>query len=167
MDFGIENTSFEGEDYTVTPSFLIRRLHQIQQSLFCEEADKFDITLVQMNVLSAIARQTGRDQSSIAEEIGSDKATLASILTRLEAAALIRRTISKTDQRQKLLYLTAKGKRLVEKMQGPFLRANARTLEPLAPSQRELFLSLLSVLVNGGNENARTRLRLPSDAINA
>lgn len=164
MDVGIENTSSKGEVYTMTSSLLIRRLHQIQQSLFCEEADRFDITLVQMNVLSAIARQAGRDQSSIAEEIGADKATLASVLTRLEAASLIRRTISKTDQRQKLLNLTAKGKRLVDKMREPLLRANARTLEPLAPHQRAQFLSLLAVLVNGGNEKARTRLRLPTDS---
>lgn len=161
MDVGIDNMNSETEACAMMPSLLIRRLHQIQHALFCEEADKFDVTLVQMNVLSAIARQTGRDQSSIAEEVGADKATLASVLTRLEASSLIRRTISKTDQRQKLLYLTAKGKRLVDKMQEPLLRANERTLEPLAPSQRAQFLSLLFALVNGGNENARTRLRLP------
>lgn len=167
MNVGPENTNVAPEAYTMMPSLLIRRLHQIQQSLFCAEADKFDITLAQMNVLSAIARQAGRDQSSIAEEIGTDKATLASVLTRLETASLVRRTISKLDQRQKLLYLTAKGKRLVERMQEPLLRANARTLEPLAPPQRAEFLSLLSVLVNGGNENARTTLRLPADIANA
>ena len=167
MDVGIENTNFETEASMMTPSLLIRRLHQIQQSLFCEEAVKFDVTLAQMNVLSAIARQTGRDQSSIAEEIGADKATLASVLTRLEAASLIRRTISKADQRQKLLYLTAKGKRLVDKMQEPLLRANARTLAPLTPLQRAQFLSLLAALVNGGNDNARTTLRLPSNTASA
>jgi MarR family transcriptional regulator, lower aerobic nicotinate degradation pathway regulator len=147
-----------------SPGFLIRRLHQIHLSLFVEEAASLDITPVQLGVLAAVAKQGGRDQSAIAEEIGVDRATLASVAARLEAGGLIRRTVSRSDQRQKLLHLTAKGKAILSKMQKPVSRASERTMAPLDPTEQELFLSLLAILVDGGNGHARAKLRLkPSE----
>lgn len=143
------------------PGFLIRRLHQIHLALFAEEAAGLDVTPVQLGVLSAVAKQGGRDQSAIAEEIGVDRATLASVAARLEAAGYIRRTVSRTDQRQKLLHLTAKGKAILAKMQKPLARANERTMAPLDAAEQELFLALLTLLVDGGNQHARAKLRLP------
>lgn len=146
----------------VMSGFLIRRLHQIHQSLLSEEAEKLGVTPVQMGVLIAITRGPGQDQSSIAEEIGADRATLAAVLSRLEAVSLVRRVNSKQDQRQKLLYLTPKGQRLAKRLTAPIQRANERTLAPLSPEAQELFLKLLYTLIDGGNENARTKLRLPA-----
>lgn len=147
-------------DDSPMPGFLIRRLHQIHLSFFYEETGSLGITPVQMGVLVAIIKGPGRDQSSIAEEIGADRATLAAVLTRLEANGLIRRTICKQDQRQKLLYLTAKGQRLANRVQTPIIRANERTLAPLRPAERALFLKFLSTLIDGGNDHARTKLRI-------
>lgn len=143
--------------------FLIRRLHQIHLSLFYEEAGSLGITPVQMGVLIGITRGSGRDQSSIAEEIGMDRATLAAVLVRLEASGLVRRTICKHDHRQKLLYLTAKGQKLMDKLREPFERANERTLAPLEPRSQQVFLELLQKLINGGNDHARTKLRMSSN----
>lgn len=142
------------------PGSLIRRLHQIHLSLFYEEAGNLGVTPVQMGVMVAIIKGPGRDQSSIAEEIGADRATLAAVLIRLEVNGLIRRTICKHDQRQKLLYLTAKGQRLANRLQAPLQRANERTLAPLPPEERALFLEFLAVLIDGGNDHARTKLRI-------
>ena len=142
--------------------FLIRRLHQIHLSLFYEEAGDLGVTPVQMGVLIAIARGAGRDQSTIAEEVGADRATLAAVLARLEASGLVRRTICKQDHRQKLLYLTAKGQKLIDKLHEPSLRANERTLAPLEPEARRIFLDLLYTLIDGGNDHARTKLRISS-----
>lgn len=142
---------------------LIRRLHQIHQSLFYEEAGNLGVTPAQMGVLTAITRGPGRDQSSIAEEIGADRATLAAVLARLEASGLIRRTVCKQDHRQKLLYLTPKGQRLAGKLQAPIQRACERTLAPLKAEDREIFMNLLYTLIDGGNDHARTKLRIFKD----
>ncbi len=164
MDIGVGGKSPIFTASALSPGFLIRRLHQIHLALFAEEAAGHDITPVQLSVLGAVGKQGGRDQSAIAEEIGVDRATLASVAARLESAGLIRRTVSRTDQRQKLLQLTAKGKAILAKMQKPVSRANERTMAPLDPTERELFLSLLAILVDGGNRHARAKLRLnPSD----
>ena len=142
------------------PGFLIRRLHQIHSAPFAEESSGLDITPPQYGVLSVIAAQPGLDQSAIAEEIGVDRATLASVVARLEAAGFVRRTVSKTDRRQKLLTLTPRGRTILTRMQDPVQRAQERILEPLAPKDREHFLRLLNRLVDGGNDHGRAKLRL-------
>ena len=142
------------------PGFLIRRLHQIHSALFAEEAAGLDITPPQYGVLSVIALQPGLDQSAIAEEIGVDRATLASVVARLEAAGFVRRTIGKAARGQKLLSLTPRGKTVLARMQDPVQRAQERILEPLPPKDREQFLKLLNRLVDGGNDHGRAKLRL-------
>ena len=142
------------------PGFLIRRLHQIHTALFAEEAAGLEITPPQYGVLMVIAAQPGLDQSAIAEEIGVDRATLASVVARLEAAGFVRRATSKTDRRQKLLSLTARGKAIVTRMQQPVQRAQERVMEPLPAKEREQFLKLLNRLVDGGNDHGRAKLRL-------
>jgi MarR family transcriptional regulator, lower aerobic nicotinate degradation pathway regulator len=142
------------------PGFLIRRLHQIHSALFAEESAGLDITPPQHAVLAVIAQQPGLDQSAIAEEIGVDRATLASVVARLEAAGFVRRTICKTDRRQKLLSLTPRGRTILTRMQEPVQRAQERILEPLAARDREQFLKLLNRLVDGGNDHGRAKLRL-------
>lgn len=142
------------------PGFLIRRLHQIHTALFVEESAGLDITPPQYGVLSVIAAQPGLDQSAIAEETGVDRATLASVVARLEAAGFVRRNISKTDRRQKLLNLTPRGRSILARMQPPVQRAQERVLEPLPQKEREQFLRLLNRLVDGGNDHGRAKLRL-------
>ncbi|MDE1906691.1 MAG: MarR family transcriptional regulator [Rhodospirillales bacterium] len=160
MDIGSGGINPAFAQWMQSPGFLIRRLNQIHLALFAEEAAALEITPAQLNVLAAIARHGGRDQSAIAEEIGLDRATLASVAARLEAAGFIRRSISRVDQRQKLMDLTARGKTIVAKMQKQASRADERVMAPLSPADQELFLSLLTILVNGGNEHARAKMRL-------
>jgi DNA-binding MarR family transcriptional regulator len=147
-------------NFELSPGFLIRRLHQIHLALFAEECAGFEITPVQYSVLSVIGEQPGMDQSKIATEIGVDRATLASVVARLEANGFLRRTISRLDRRQKLLSLTARGKSMLVKMQEPVQRAHTRTIASLSPQNRELFLNLLTQLVDGGNDHGRAKLRL-------
>jgi DNA-binding MarR family transcriptional regulator len=143
-----------------TPGFLIRRLHQIHLALFAEECTGFDVTAVQFNVLQVIGERPGSDQSSIAEEVGVDRATLASVLSRLERAGFIKRIVSRLDRRQRLISLTARGRSIVEKMTEAVQRAHERTLAPLTPEDRASFLVLLSRLVEEGNGHGRAKLRL-------
>lgn len=143
-----------------SPGFLIRRLHHIHLALFAEQCAEFDVTPVQYSVLLVVGAQPGRDQSKVAEEVGVDRATMTSVVARLERAGVIRRTVGREDRRQKLLALTARGRRLLGQLEGPAARAHERTLEVLSEDERAQFLSLLERLVHGGNGYARAKLRL-------
>jgi DNA-binding MarR family transcriptional regulator len=159
MDVETDSSLFE-RDLAQRPGFLIRRLHQIHVALFAEECLGFDVTPVQYSIMSVIAQQPGLDQSQISEEVGVDRATLANVVARLEASGLLKRITSRLDRRQKLLTLTPKGKSLMSRMREPVFRAHARTIETLAPQDREVLLGLLATLVDAGNDFGRAKLRL-------
>jgi DNA-binding MarR family transcriptional regulator len=159
VDTDFEPAAF-ARDLASRPGFLVRRLHQIHISLFGEECAEFDVTPVQFSIMSVIGQQPGLDQSQISEEVGVDRATLANVVARLEAAGLLRRATSRLDRRQKLLTLTQKGKSLLTRMQAPVYRAHARTIAALSPDEQAQFLALLSRLVDAGNQHGRAKLRL-------
>jgi DNA-binding MarR family transcriptional regulator len=159
VDSDVEPSAFERE-LASRPGFLVRRLHQIHVSLFGEECTEFDVTPVQYSIMSVIGQQPGLDQSQISEEVGVDRATLANVVARLEAAGLLRRVTSRLDRRQKLLTLTSKGKNLLVRMRPFVVRAHDRTIAALSPTEQSQFLTLLARLVDAGNEHGRTKLRL-------
>lgn len=159
MDIETEPVAFEHEPAQYS-GFLIRRLHQIHVALFAEECAGFDITPVQYSIMTVIAYRPGMDQARISEEIGVDRAALANIVARLEAAGLLKRITSRLDRRQKLLTLTPHGKTLLARMQEPVSRAQDRAIEALAPENRKFFMELLGTLVDAGNHFGRAGLRL-------
>jgi MarR family transcriptional regulator, lower aerobic nicotinate degradation pathway regulator len=149
-----------GNDSVDHPGFLVRRLHQIAVALFAEECDGLDITPTQFGIMLAVSQNSGIDQSAAAEMRGVDRATMASIVARLEQGGYLRRVTSKTDRRQKLLTLTAAGKSLLNKAGAPVALSNDRMLEVLGPRDQKSFLRLLQKLVDGGNHHGRAKLRL-------
>jgi DNA-binding MarR family transcriptional regulator len=159
MDVEMERSIFERE-LALRPGFLIRRLHQIHVALFAEECAGFDVTPVQFSIMSVIAYRPGMDQSQISEEVGVDRATLANVVARLEAAGYLKRVTSRLDRRQKLLNLTQRGKTLLNRMQEPVWRAHTRTIEALEPESQTVFMDLLGQLVDAGNDFGRAKLRL-------
>jgi DNA-binding MarR family transcriptional regulator len=145
------------------PGFLIRRLHQIHLALFAEECGRFGVTPVQFSLLSVVAGRPGLDQSTLALEVGVDRATTANVLARLEANGLLRRSRSAGDSRVKLIHLTAAGRRMLARMDEAARRAHERTLEGLPPRDRDRFTAYLARLVGAGNEHGRAPMRLGAE----
>jgi len=129
------------------PGFLIRRLHQIHLALFAEECGMFRVTPVQYSIMTAIERQPKLDQASLCEEVGIDRATMADVLGRLERRGLVARRRSGTDQRMKLVSVTAAGRRLLVRIDPHARRAHERTVEALPEEEREVFVAMLTRLI--------------------
>jgi MarR family transcriptional regulator, lower aerobic nicotinate degradation pathway regulator len=147
-------------DLASRPGFLIRRLHQIHLALFAEECGAFNVTPVQYSILTAAAAQPGLEQARLAHEVGVDRTTLANVVARLESRGLVKRVSSRADKRLKRVQITARGRKTLERMDGPARRAHARTIAALGPQQRALFLQALASLVDSGNAYGRAPLRL-------
>lgn len=147
-------------DLATRPGFLIRRLHQIHLALFAEECASFDVTPVQFSIMTAAGEEPGLDQVTLGEAVGVDRATLANVLARLEVRGLVRRAPNAGDRRTKHVTLTATGRRLLSRMDGPARRAHDRTLEALPPPERARFVRALAALVDAGNPHGRAPLRL-------
>jgi len=142
------------------PGFLIRRLHQIHSALFQIETEGYGVTPVQYSVLTTLENGLQRDQQQIALEVGLERSNVADVISRLEGRGLVRRIDHCQDRRRKVVKLTPKGVRLLNKMEASVQRAHARTIEALPEASRQLFLELMSDLVRANNAQATVPLDL-------
>lgn len=137
------------------PGYHIRRLQQIAVAVFMEETVDFGVTPVQYAALSAVLRQPGIDQRTLALSIGFDTSTIGSVVDRLESRGLMTRTVSPVDRRVRLLSLTPAGGELLEVAEPAVLSAQRRMLDPLPEDKRAQFIEMLSFLIHENDELAR------------
>jgi len=143
------------------PGHHIRRLHQIAVAIFLQETEAHGLTPVQYAALQTVANQPGIDQRTLAGRIGLDTSTVAGVLDRLEARALLQRSASPLDKRVRLLTLGDSGATLLADVEPAMRRAQQRILFPLPKAERDEFMRMLRVLVEANNELSRA----PSDAV--
>jgi DNA-binding MarR family transcriptional regulator len=141
------------------PGFLIRRLHQIYVAIYFQNCERFGTTPVQSSVMQVLLAQPGMDQVALAAEIGIDRTTASSVLTRLEARGIIERQADPQDRRTKLAFLTASGKAMLQDMQSSIEAAHKELVQPLDPAARDQFLEHLLCLVQANNDKGRSLLR--------
>ena len=97
------------------PGHLIRRLHQISTHVFTQRIRDagLDFTPVQFSALDALYHNPGVDQARLSEEVAKDRATIGSVVDRLERKGLVARDVSETDRRARRLVLTPEGETLL------------------------------------------------------
>jgi len=135
------------DDLYEKPGYLIRRLRQIAAAIFAEEAAPFDVTSQQYTTLRALADAPGLEQIELCELLSLDRATMATLLARLEEKGLVRRVAPAADRRRRCVSLTAGGRRLLLAFEAPNERVEKRILAPLAPTDRAAFIRILKTLV--------------------
>ena len=91
----------------------------------------------------------------ISEAMGIDPTNASLIIERLHSRGLVERRVKETDRRANALYLTTKGKALWRRLRPKTSAANERLLAPLTQAERELFLDLLILLIEGNRTHAR------------
>jgi MarR family transcriptional regulator, lower aerobic nicotinate degradation pathway regulator len=141
------------------PGFLVRRLHQIYVAIYFQNCERFGTTPVQSSVMQVLLAQPGMDQIALAGEIGIDRTTASSVLSRLEARGIVKREADPDDKRTKRAFLTTTGTAMLEDMQASIDAAHRELVRPLAPAEREQFLEQLLCLVQANNDKGRSLLR--------
>ena len=92
--------------------------------------------LAEARVLYELAHRERPTASDIRRELGLDAGYMSRILGEFERRKLIRREQSKTDERQKFLSLTGKGRKAFRPLDERSNRSIARLLEELTPNER-------------------------------
>ena len=88
-------------------------------------------TLTEVRVLYELARKRNVTAAAIAEELQLDVAYLSRILAGFERQRLVKRTVSRTDSRQRHLALTAKGLSAFEPLDRSAAQQVTQMLAPL------------------------------------
>lgn len=133
------------------PGFKVRRLRQISESIFNEACAEFSITTTQFGVLYTLNAIDDLDQITVARLIGLDRSTAGLVIELLESRGLINRNFDPADRRRRILTITAEGRELIEKLQGPAQKSIERFLDSLSRKDQKRFLGLLGKSIDDDN----------------
>ena len=139
------------------PGYLVRRLNQIHYAMFYEECKTQNVTPVQYGVLTALSLSPWLDQTAIGMELGLDRTTTTWSSACRNAAWWSGAPIN--DKRSRQAVITQEGLRIMGLLQEGMARAQQRLLEPLSTRNQEIFMKLLSTLVEANNQYSRTTLK--------
>jgi DNA-binding MarR family transcriptional regulator len=135
------------DDLYTKPGYQFRRMRQIAAAVFAEEAAAYGVTAQQWTTLQGLGEFPSIEQNALCEVLDLDRATMATLLARLEEKGLVRRTTSTTDRRRKHVALTPRGRHTLDLMTPIVNRVQERILAPLSPTDRREFARMLSILV--------------------
>jgi DNA-binding MarR family transcriptional regulator len=97
--------------------------------------------------LSVIARNPGIGQGALGQTIARDKSTVTPLIQALQRQGLIERHDSADDRRRIHLYLTAAGKRHLERLMR-HAAAHDRKLDEIVGDAKAQFIALLKRIAN-------------------
>jgi DNA-binding MarR family transcriptional regulator len=129
------------------PGHLIRRLRQICDGIFTQEASDFDITPVQYAALITLRRYDGADNVRLASLVALDPATLGVVVRRLHAKGFLTIDRNSQDRRSKSLHVTSAGHELLSEMRTAIARVEDRILAPLSPEGGRQFVAQMIEIV--------------------
>lgn len=147
----VADTSNHADPFRGSVFHLMRLALQEQQVAWTARmatVDAADFTKPQYALLRAIHHRPGIDQSCAGEMTGSDKATTAALVDRLERRGLLTRSIDEQDRRRRLLHLTEKGQQLVQRMIPLTDQVSDELLARITPAERETLREILDKLTS-------------------
>ena len=125
---------------------LLRRAHQRHTAIFQASIGDDQLTPLQFAALMKLADVGETSQNLLGRLTAMDAATMQGVIKRLTARGLIERRPDDIDRRRLMLTLSKKGRKLVDEVSTRGREITDRTLEPLSPAEREMFLKLLKRL---------------------
>ena len=146
-------------DLHSSPGPLIRRSHQIGLSIFADRFKDLDMTPLQFSIMWTVENRPGLDQATLARSVALDTATCSNIVTRLDTRGYLQREVNPENKRAKLVFLTAKGRKLLARAKGPMDYVQKKLIEPLSAEERKVFLHCLQKLVDSNNELSRAPMQ--------
>ncbi len=158
--------------------FLLHDVSRLLRKRFDRRARTIGLTRAQWSVLAHLSRNEGINQAALADILEIEPITLVHQLDKLEAAGWIERRLDAADRRVRLLFITATGRKILEKMQVLGAETRAEALAGIPAAEHEALIeTLLKVKgnlseretasqtgIDETDESARGRMRRPRRA---
>jgi DNA-binding MarR family transcriptional regulator len=119
--------------------YLVRDAHRAFQRLLEKRIAPFGVTRGQWYFLRVLWSQDGVSQRELSERVGMMEPTTVIALRGMERAGLIRRVRSADDKRKAQVWLTAKAKRLRQRLLALARRINDEALAGVARDELATF----------------------------
>jgi DNA-binding MarR family transcriptional regulator len=107
----------------------------------------FGLTDVQFNVLMLLGYQSGSkgglSQAQLSDMMLVNRANITTLIDRMEKANLVVRTAAEKDRRYNIVKMTAKGKKLFDKVEPLYEKQVKQVMTPLKPKDHTSLATLL------------------------
>lgn len=127
-------------------SYLIHDVSRLRRLTFDQLMRPLGATRSQWWVIAFLARRDGMRQTEMANELDVGKASLGTLVDRLEAGGWVERRPDPYDRRAKHVYLTAKARRFAREMKRADRAFNRKMLKHVTDGERDELVRLLSIL---------------------
>ena len=118
---------------------------------------RYDVTPAQTHVLLYLQQHGGRvPQHELAEFLRVKPSTVNGVLDRMEEKGLVRRSVSGSDARRRLITLTEKGAEQQALFQQSFLDVEAAMVRGFTQEERETLCALLDRVIQNLKEESET-----------
>lgn len=124
--------------------YLIHDVSRMRRTVFDQLMKPLGITRAQWWVLAHLSRHDGMAQTQLADMLDVGKASLGSLLDRLEATGFIERRPDATDRRMKRVFLSRSSQQLLEKLVKIESDFNEQILASLSDNDRSELIRMLS-----------------------
>jgi DNA-binding MarR family transcriptional regulator len=107
-----------------------------------------DVTIAQWMILNRLWYQDGRRQQDLADLVHRDKTSITRVIDSMEERDLVVRILDESDRRQKLIYLTNKGKKLQEELTQIAEKTSAEVQKEIEPEHLDILGKTLAEICN-------------------
>lgn len=125
--------------------YLMRLATQRHTAIFQDHMVE-DLTPTQFTVLLRLAEVGPSSQNRLGRLAGLDVATVKGVVDRLEIKGLVLSSADASDNRRRIIALSAAGEALVPTLVSCGHAITAQTLKPLSPRERETLVRLMKKL---------------------
>lgn len=125
-------------------SYLIHDVSRMRRTAFDQLMKPLGITRAQWWVLAHLSRHDGMAQTQLASMLDVGKASLGSLLDRLETTGFIERRPDATDRRMKRIFMSRSSHQLLEKLITVEAEFNQQILAGLSDNDRNELIRMLS-----------------------
>lgn len=104
---------------------------------------RYGLTPTQFDVITCLGSQEGITQQELSEHLSVTKGNITSLIDRMERDGLVERRADPSDRRCYRLFLTRKGRRLLQRIIPAHEKQIARLFSSLSAEERALLQNLL------------------------
>jgi MarR family transcriptional regulator, transcriptional regulator for hemolysin len=142
----LPQTPAEQRNRDLRLGFLMHDVSRMRRRAFDEFMKPLGITRAQWWVIAHLSRHDGMMQTELATMLDVGKASLGTVVDRLETSGLIERRPHPVDRRAKSLFMTKKARDLIAKMRAAERTYNQIVLRDLGEDERNELFRLLEVV---------------------
>lgn len=127
-------------------AFLLAQLGAHASARFAARVGELGLDPPTVGLLRMIARQPGRSQQSLAEELGVVRSRVVALIDNLEGKGLVERRRSPVDRRNHELHLTDEAGRVLGRMREVGMAHEREICAALTPAQHDQLKELLETV---------------------